>query len=149
MLMKTCTQHLSVQLHDPAHSVMCVNFLHFIKTPSWVLGCTVVQVDSSLSARQPQHVLHTHSHMQTHIDCPIIRVQITDADMGGEEGKRWMGRKRMRKEKMDSGGRIFRSIISTTDGQILEQRNKMKIRRLIWDFIFTKICKNVTYQRRL
>ena len=60
------------------HTVYRVNVLHFIITPSWVLGCTVggQLVVSPSSSTYPAHAL-------THIDRPIIRVWSTDTDIGG------------------------------------------------------------------
>lgn len=57
--------------------------------------------------------------MQPHIDRPIIRVWIINTGEEEEEEKRWTDGRRGREiEKMNSGGRIFRRIISTRDGEI-------------------------------
>ena len=45
------------------------------------------------------------------------------------------GQKR-EEETENSGGRMFRRIISTGDGEILEQRNVMKTRWFFGDFNF-------------
>lgn len=55
------------------------------------------------------------------------------------------GRKRGRRI---SGGKIFRGIISTGDGENQGKKDLMKIRRLIWDFQLTKICKDVEHEKR-
>ena len=64
MLMKTCTQLPGVQLHAPAHGVMCVNFLYFPNNT--LAGAWLLRTVGGQLVVSPSATAYPHTHAATH-----------------------------------------------------------------------------------
>lgn len=102
MLMKTCTQPPGVRLHAPAHCVMCVNFLYFPNNT--LAGAWLLRTVGGQLVVSPSATAYPHTRTQPHMDGLIIRVWITDTDMGGRWRESWMDRKEEEEKRIQEGG---------------------------------------------